>query len=143
MNDKPIYHTFEEKKFVGRVTKDPYLGNGMASVALAINHSYKGEDGQWKQVDPVYENILVFDDENFRFIQDHVYKGIALEVFGRVQYKASKGYVNRNIVINDRSPDHYIKLATPVDRKVGNSTNTKPTPRTRQPAPELDDEIPF
>ena len=155
MNDKPYYKTFEDKKFVARVTRAPYFGNGMAAVSVAINHSYKGVDGTWKNVEPVFEEVLVFDDDNYNFLQDNGKVGVALEVSGRVSFKERPGkdnkppFLNKSIIVNVENEDHYIRLAAPLEGKFdgngsGKLTNTKQPVRRRARSLSNDDsDIPF
>lgn len=130
-DEKVIYNFFQNVNLVGRLTKDPYVGNGFAAFSVAINQSYKSGDGTWKQAPAQFEDVVVFDDDNYRFVQENLYKGVVVEFFGRVQYKertdnrSGEVKVNRSVVVSPDATGHYLKLATPVTR--GSSAKSEPS----------------
>lgn len=122
MSDKPFYKSMNNVQVVGRLTKDPHIGTGFASFSIAVNTSFKTTEGKYKDAPAEFHSVSVFDDDNYRFVQDSLYQGVVVELFGRKGYREyvdKQGEVkeNWNVVVDPRNDGHYLKLATPMERK--------------------------
>ena len=75
----------------GRLTRDPELrytpsGTAVASFAVASSRSYKGQDGEWKQM-VAYVNVVVWGKLAV-LVNEYLKKGSAVFVEGRLNSRS-------------------------------------------------------
>ena len=81
----------------GNLTKDPELrhtsqGTSVASMSVAVNESYKGNDGEWKKKASFF-NVVVWGKQA-EFVSKYCVKGTPVFVEGKLQtrsYETSAG----------------------------------------------------
>lgn len=148
MADKEFYRIYKEVGAVGRLTKDPYIGAKNVALSVAVNQSYKGADGTWKNAPAEFIDILAFDDDTMEFVREHCYKGTTVEFYGRESWRESeyKGelQVRKSLIVDPRADKHFLALAEPVNKRAPAKTAPKAAPPAQRPVvKEEDDSIPF
>ncbi|OGL30744.1 hypothetical protein A3F37_03950 [Candidatus Saccharibacteria bacterium RIFCSPHIGHO2_12_FULL_41_12] len=83
--------SFNQVTLMGNLTRDPELrqipsGQSVCSFSLALNRSYKGSDGEWKEVTD-YVDIVAWGPLGERVAQ-YITKGRPVLVSGRLQSRS-------------------------------------------------------
>lgn len=83
--------SFNQVTLMGNLTRDPELrqipsGQSVCSFSLALNRSYKGQDGEWKEVTD-FVDIVAWGPLGERVAQ-YVTKGRPVLVSGRLQSRS-------------------------------------------------------
>jgi len=83
--------SFNQVTLMGNLTRDPELrttpnGQSVCSFSLALNRSYKGADGEWKEATD-YVDIVAWGPLGER-IEQYVTKGRPVLVSGRLQSRS-------------------------------------------------------
>jgi single-strand DNA-binding protein len=83
--------SFNQVTLMGNLTRDPELrttpnGQSVCSFSLALNRSYKGADGEWKEATD-YVDIVAWGPLGER-VEQYVTKGRPVLVSGRLQSRS-------------------------------------------------------
>ena len=128
---------------VGNLTKEPYVGEKMASLQVAFNNRVMDRDGEYQDGTPTVATVKLVGDARKEGPIDYLQKGSEIKVAGTLTTELSKDInpkTNKpyeNLVITVFDPANIEVTRQPGERKAaGNGSQVA----SRAPAAEVDQE---